>query len=124
MHGATAILECSGGQRVSYEITRPQGYLAVQGLRPVNLSGHRHYSVSLRISGQQNPNAAAFAIRSFIVIPETDVSARAKYSRKAVCCVKCPVSCPDRTKMFHVKRFGTIDDLGKYTFTTRDEVRR
>ena len=74
--GAAAILECSGGQRVSYEITRPQGYLAVQGLRPVNLSGHRHYSVTLRVSGQLDPNAPVFAVRSFIVIPETDVSAR------------------------------------------------
>ena len=74
--GATLTLECSGGQRISYEITRPRGHLAVQGLRPVHSLGQEYYSVSLRISGQHEPNATAFAIRSFIVVPETDVSAR------------------------------------------------
>jgi hypothetical protein len=34
----------------------------------------------------------------------------------------CPVSGPNRTKMFHVKHFGTIDGLRKRTFAKRGEV--
>jgi hypothetical protein len=35
----------------------------------------------------------------------------------------CPISGSNRTKVFHVKHFGTIDGLGKRTFAARWTVR-